>query len=169
MGKTDREELIELVNLALNKLYINDYFLIENNSTELNIVFHFSRYFIELLNERNVEEYKELSGDCEYDRNIFREKEYKSIVYNYDNTEHKIYPDFILHKRGSNDNNILAIEFKKYNNKRQKSLQKDKYKLMALTDSDGEFKYKLGLHIIIEKERDDVKIEKYIKGKVVKK
>ena len=41
-------QIVHVIINKNNKLYINDYFLIENNSTELNIVFHFSRYFIEL-------------------------------------------------------------------------------------------------------------------------
>ena len=48
------------------------------------------------------------------------------------------------------------------------SLQKDEWKLKALTNSEGEFKYKLGLHIIFEKERKSVKIKKYINGKAVR-
>lgn len=159
------KELLIMVNKALDKLYNNDKYLIEKNSTERNIVFHFSRYFIELL---DANEFKEINVDCEYDRNAFGEKEYKSIVYNYDKKEHKVYPDFILHKRGSNDKNILAIEFKKYNNKKEMSLQKDEWKLKALTNSEGKFKYKLGLHIIFEKERKSVKIKKYINGKAVR-
>ena len=78
------KELLIMVNKALDKLYNNDKYLIEKNSTERNIVFHFSRYFIELL---DANEFKEINVDCEYDRNAFGEKEYKSIVYNYDKKE----------------------------------------------------------------------------------
>lgn len=70
----------------------------------------------------------------------------------------------IVHQRGSNSNNILAIEFKTYFNS-NKNGENDKLKLQALTDNDLFYRYRMGLHIKLGKTRDKVNIVKYINGK----
>ena len=158
------KEVLELVDMSLNKLYEKDKYLIQNNSTERNIVFHFSRYFSNFFDKKYTKIYDELSVDCEYDRD---DSDKKKILDDNKN-EKNIYPDFILHKRGKNSNkNILVIEFKMYDNTDQGELQRDIIKLKKLTDPNANFKYKLGLHIIIGKEREEVKIVKYVDGKKV--
>lgn len=151
--------LFEIVNKALDMLYDNDYYLFINNSSEKNLVFHFSRYLIELLKSTG---YERLSVDCEYNRNALNEKGYKEIVY--EHKFHRIFPDVLLHERGTNRNNILAIEFKKNNNKNTKN---DFYKLKALTDNEGEFKYHMGLFIRFGKRREEVCIKIFQKGKII--
>ena len=159
-------DLIDIVNKTLDKLYKNESLLFEIDSSERNLMFHFSRYFI---NEIEGTELIQYDVDCEYNRNILSERKFKEIIYNYDGKKYKIYPDFILHKRGSNDYNKLAIEFKKYSNSREYSKEKDLLKLKALTDQgmDSEFKYELGLFIIIGKERKNVIIIRIINGEVI--
>ena len=158
------KEVLELVDMSLNKLYEKDKYLIQNNSTERNIVFHFSKYFYIFFDKKYSKIYDELSVDCEYDRDESDKKKIRD-----DNKNEKIiYPDFILHKRGKNSNkNILVIEFKMYDNTDQRELQRDIIKLKKLTDQNDNFKYKLGLHITIGKEREEVKIIKYVNGKKV--
>lgn len=150
--------LLKYVNKTLDILYVNENYLFENNSSERNMVFHFARYFTVLLNNTYLKDY---NVDCEYNKNKLG---YKEIMYNFDNKQHKIYPDLILHERGSNKNNILAIEFKKFNNYNKLSKEKDYYKLKALTNNHGEFKYKLGLFIILGKKRELVKIIYFVNG-----
>lgn len=159
-------DLITIVNKTLDKLYENEKYLFANDSSERNLVFHFSRYFI---NEIEGTELVKYDVDCEYNRNILSERKFKEIIYNYDGKKHKIYPDFILHKRGSNDYNKLAIEFKKYSNSREDSKEKDLLKLRALTDQsiNSEFRYKLGLFIVFGKERKNVRIIRIINGEVI--
>lgn len=159
-------DLISIVNKTLDKLYDNEKFLFENDSSERNLVFHFSRYFI---NEIEGTELVKYDVDCEYNRNILSERKFKEIIYNYDGKKHKIYPDFILHKRGSNDYNKLAIEFKKHSNRREESKEKDLFKLKVLTDQsiNSEFRYELGLFIVFGKEREDVKVIRVIDCNVI--
>ncbi len=159
-------DLISIINKTLDKLYDNEKFLFENDSSERNLVFHFSRYFI---NEIEGTELVKYDVDCEYNRNVLNEKRFKEIIYNYDGKKHKIYPDFILHKRGSNGYNKLAIEFKKYSNFREDSEEKDLLKLRALTDQsiNSEFRYELGLFIVFGKERNDVEVTRVIDGNVI--
>ncbi len=158
------KEVLELVDMSLNKLYEKDKYLIQNNSTERNIVFHFSKYFYIFFDKKYSKTYDDLCIDCEYDRDGFDKK---NILDDSEN-EKNIYPDFILHKRGKDSNkNILVIEFKMYDNINTRELKRDIIKLKKLTDPNANFKYKLGLHIIIGKEREEVKIVKYVDGKKV--
>ena len=153
-------ELILLVNLALDDLYKNEQYLLNVKANERNIVSHFSRYFINRL--ENNDNFNKYDVDCEYNRDVFNEKKYKEIIY--DKKKHRIIPDMIVHQRGSNSNNILAIEFKTYFNS-NKNGENDKLKLQALTDNDSFYRYRMGLHIKLGKTRDKVNIVKYINGK----
>ena len=153
--------LMEYVNNTLDILYEREDYLFENNSSERNIVFHFAKYFFLQLSESKFGRY---DLDCEYNRNKCDEHEYKEIKYNYDNKKHIIYPDLILHKRGTNTQNILAIEFKKHTNYNKRSKENDYFKLKALTDSESEFNYKLGLFIILGATRNNVEITTFING-----
>lgn len=157
MNEDDR--LLKIVNDTLDILYEKENYLFINDLSERNMVFHFAFYFIEQL--KNTE-YENLSVDCEYNRNKLDERGFKEIIY--DKKRHRIFPDLILHKRGFNDNNILAIEFKKANNSDRNGFKSDYYKLMALTDKNGEFKYHLGLFIVLGNKRNNVKITVYKNG-----
>lgn len=154
------EELILLVNLALDDLYKKDQYLLNVKVNERDIVYHFSRYFINRL--ENNDNFNKYSVDCEYNRDEFNEKKYKEIIY--DKEKHRIIPDLIMHQRGNNSNNILAIEFKTYFNSNQNE-ENDRLKLQALTDNDSFYRYRIGLHIRLGKTRNKVNIVKYINGK----
>lgn len=151
------EKLIEMVNEALDRLYINERYLFESNSSERNIVFHFARYFIEIIKENDI--YKNYNVDCEYNRDLLDAK--MSGILGDKKGKYRIYPDFIFHKRGTNENNMLAIEFKK----NRPSSQEDKDKLMFLTNNQFRYNYRLGLFIKLTKQREYVEIVKYRNGK----
>ena len=155
------ELLIEMVNKALDKLYENDKILIQNDVHEQTIVSRFTKYF-ENIFEAMINDI-ELSVDNEYNRDILSEDTYKKIKYS--GLDHKIKPDFILHKRGSNDKNILVIEFKKEWIIDTKGKKGDVRKLTLLTDLSLRYKYQLGLYIEFAKKREHVLISKYINGK----
>ncbi|MBQ9313686.1 MAG: hypothetical protein IJ220_01605 [Clostridia bacterium] len=155
------DEIMKIVNSTLDLLYKNEKYLFENDVSERNLVFHFSRYFCLLLEKNN--KYKEYSVDCEYNRNSFNERKYKELIY--EKKKHKINPDFILHERGSNNNNILAIEFKKNSNNNNSQINRDYWKLKGLTNELGVYKYKLGLFIRFGIRRDKVIIKAFINGK----
>lgn len=94
------EKLLEkLIEKSLKELYLNDKYLIDNRCSERSIAFRFAHYFINNMQETTISKY---DADCEYNRDA---DDIKRI---YDSC---IYPDFILHKRGTNDN-LLMIEFK---------------------------------------------------------
>ena len=156
-------QVMEIVEKTLDNLYENEEYLFKNDVSERNLVFHFSRYFYYLFEKYNSD--KKYSIDCEYNRNTFNERKYKELIY--EGKIHKIYPDFILHQRGYNDNNILAIEFKKYNNTDKREKNKDFMKLKALTDLEACYKYKLGFWRRFGKTREKFKIFKFSKGKII--
>ena len=144
------KNLIELVEKALDKVYQEQKYLIENRVHERSIVFWFGIYFYELLKNS---EFKDYDLDFEYNRNFDDVKRTKHSV-------NGIYPDIILHKRGSNKHNLLAIEFKTWWSDRDK-FNKDIEKLQDLINSNGKYRYKHTLFVILEKDKPSIE---YIGG-----
>lgn len=160
----DIEYVEQIVNNALDKLYYNEEVLFATNTSERNLVFHFARYFCDEIKETIYSEY---DVDCEYNRNAESDRNVKEVLIGGNTKKSIIYPDFILHKRRSNEFNILAIEFKKYSNSRKMACDKDKEKLKALTNINASFRYKVGLFIVFGKERKSVKITRIINGEII--
>jgi hypothetical protein len=91
--------------------------------------------------------FPELHVDCEYNRLGAKVKRLPQAQRSRtDDTEGRtIFPDIIVHRRGKKKN-LLAIEVKKSTN-RQRG---DDEKLCGLTAPDGEYTYRLGLHLVID-------------------
>ena len=109
-------------------------------------MFRFAHYLQNLMDKSG--QFNDLNLDCEYNRNGEECKRLPSWP-------NGTYPDVIVHKRGSNDYNLLALEFKTYWNR---DTSNDKLKLSELTNDSLCYKYKRGYSILIEKERADVKL-----------
>ena len=157
-SKEKKEETVDLIKglirNALEKLYQNDMHLICNcpvtkcKSTdnkhhvgERSIVFRFAYYLQELLNkEKRLSSY---NLDCEYNRNGVKAKRLPGFP-------NGTYPDVILHRRGSNTSNLLVIEFKTYWNDNQDD---DIRKIKSFTDQKGEYKFLLGVTVLIGKDK----------------
>lgn len=167
----NKELLEEIIKCALEELYNNDKYLIKEekekeekkNSTtksnrhvgERSIVFRFGIY---LQNEiLKIGELKSKQLDCEYNRQYYDKKE---LCYfeNGENIVKKVYPDLIIHKRGSKEN-ILVMEFKTYWNK---DTVDDEEKLKDFTST--EYKYIFGVSIIIGQELEKCKLKWYQDG-----
>ncbi|MDR0911755.1 MAG: hypothetical protein LBM96_04030 [Methanobrevibacter sp.] len=118
-----------------------------------------------------LQKYFDLSVDCEYNRKGIS-KNIKEIPRKYlkdclskedkdVNGSKNIYPDIIIHKRGNNDHNLLAIEFKKgfKENDRAKDEKCDTKKLNAIVK---EYEYKYAIFIDLKRylEKDEVKFIK---------
>ena len=91
--------------------------------------------------------------DCEYNRNMNDPKMMRS--------DRKIIPDLVIHRRRSNRNNLLVIEFKKKNAETYDK-ENDRNKLMYLTDQKEDFKYNFGL--FVELGSHEVYMEVYQEG-----
>ncbi len=149
-----REKLEKILLLAIDILLNRDFYLLENDVNERTITFKLASY-IEYLLGRGYD------VDCEYNRNISEDSIKKIKAFNQRNESTKtcyseedcckkscVYPDIIVHRRGSNDN-ILIIEVKKKRNiKNNKELEYDKFKLREYTrEGKNGLNYKYGVLI----------------------
>ena len=148
--------LDSLVNQALDMLYERDMHLITNHAVnsrgkdeqhhvgERSIVFRFAHYLLNLIDDNGG--FAEYDLDCEYNRNGAECKALPSFP-------NGTYPDVIIHKRGSNDKNLLVIEFKTYWNHDRSN---DKKKLLEFTDPNGRYKFKKGISFLLGNTRGSV-------------
>lgn len=138
------ERQINLLNTAietaLNEVYEKDIYLIQNKVHERTIVSRFCIYF---QNELVSTDFAVHNLDFEYSKN---HADPKRTV----NFENGTYPDIILHQRGSNDQNILIIEFKTW---WDNNTAIDINKLKDFTNHNGQYKYAVGYSIVFNIER----------------
>jgi len=136
----NKKEIIGRVRKALDKLLRMDTQLIDLDVNERSISHKLAEYLQKEFNEYNV--------DCEYNRHLNLIKRIKipsGDVYGDDTEAKTIFPDIIIHKRNSDENNLLVIEIKKSNNSINREF--DKTKLKLLTKANGDYRYTLGLFI----------------------
>lgn len=136
-----KELLEELIKKSLDDLYQNDEYLIKHRVAERDITSKFAHYFQNNMRETIIADY---DVDCEYNRDGYGMK-------NIDGT--LVYPDFILHKRGTNESNLLIIEFKTWwNSDNREDIEKLKAMMSDL------YRYQYGYSIILNQERDSVTV-----------
>lgn len=141
-------ELLDgFIEQTLDYLYNNDLYLIQNRVNERTIVGRFAIYFQQLL---TCSEMRYFHLDVEYNKNHSNPKQ----TVNFPNGT---YPDLILHKRGSNDNNICIFEFKTWWNS---NTSDDIEKLKDFTRQDYDYKYGAGFSLVLNKKRQTV--QKYV-------
>ena len=119
------ESLKRAVLNALASVYENDYFLIEKCCHELTVVAAFFRAFC----EQNQIANEQIKVDMEYSR-MGESLEAKPAPPNEHGKKH-MRIDFVIHQRGNQHNNKLAIEFKSGNSK--KDIDWDYEKLKSVT------------------------------------
>ena len=132
------EELLMFIENTLDKLYIEDRYLFQYNAREEAIV---ARFYYLLRTKFELNGYR-YDIDNEYNCDKFAENGRKGIIF--DDKEKCIIPDLIIHKRGSNEDNLAVIEFKKTSNKKKKDRDWDETKLKFLTRNSLRYKYKYG-------------------------
>ena len=146
------EELLFYIKESLIDLYENDKYLIginddqnhEDHVGERTIVFRFAYYLQNYLNMDGG--YGNYNLDCEYNRNGTQPKELSGRA---------TYPDLILHRRGSNDHNIMVMEFNGYWNNNQ---EYDEEKICGFTSDKGDYKYLVGYTVLIGRRLEEVVI-----------
>ena len=107
--------------------------------SERSIAHKLGCYLSNLINEYNV--------DCEFNRNLDAVKKIG---------KDDVIPDIVIHKRGSNKDNLVVIEVKPWWNHKKEDFINDENKLLYLTDSNYQYKYKYGLSLIIKGKTDDI-------------
>ncbi len=142
------ENMSGFVN-AVKDFSKNESFLLENELNERTITHKLAEYL--------QREYPEYNVDCEYnrmpDRVMDREYVVKRLNLEVENTSsddpngNTVFPDIIVHKRGTNKHNFLVIEVKKASNPATQNKNddfKDFKKLKAFTK---ELNYKYGIYL----------------------
>ena len=138
------------VDAALRRLRIQDSFLIEACTNERTISHKLAEYL--------QEEFPDWKVDCEYNRHGMDKKELEVPRDNisWDDLEAKtVFPDIIVHRRNTDDYNLLVIEVKKSSN--AESRQFDNNKLMAFTKKPYHYNFGLFLEISIIGDVDALK------------
>lgn len=138
----------------------NDAYLLANNIHEQTIsgkIYHYLDKFL----ERDLGSL-DLSIDIEFNKHMSSgEHSEKTVICNSNtncdlkdkicNEINEYRPDIILHKRGTDANNILIIECKKAQSIRGEKIKNDLKKLKAFTCDNGNFKYNIGVSIAFNK------------------
>ena len=133
---------------CIEKIYENDSDLFNRNNHEITISCKLAQYlFIE---------FKEFDVDCEYDKHI------DQVKYNSELNQN-IRPDIIIHKRGTDEDNLVYIEIKTDHNRDSRMFDIEKIK--SVTKQDSEFKYRLGLFIDFNREKENSDIIFFEDGK----
>ena len=135
--------LYQLINQSLDDLYRNDEYLISHKASERDLTFHFTTYFKDHMRTTSIAQY---NVDCEYNRDGDDSNQIDGD---------KVYPDFIVHRRGSNEDNLLIIEFKTWWNPNNTN---DIEKLKNMMSEQYRYKYKYAYSIVLAPTRKDVKI-----------
>lgn len=91
------------LSCAIDELIKNDYHLIKEDCNERSITHWLAVYLSKFFPTYHV--------DCEYNRDVSNQKKIKYSSNKNEDT--RIIPDIIIHKRGNNSSNLLAIEVKK--------------------------------------------------------
>ena len=147
-----KNELENIVQTALAELYQRDAYLIvhtpndvrsearEAHVCERATVFRLGHYIDSLMRQNDYLQKYDL--DCEYNRDEYNQK----CLPDFPNG---VYPDLIIHKRGSNEYNILVIEVKTWWNP---NVVRDLDKLRGLVSSEH-YRYRFGLSLTLEKNK----------------
>jgi len=115
------------IKQCIEKIYEYDSDLFDRNNYEVMISSKLAQYlFIE---------FKEYDVDCEYNKHINQEKGVKELNQN-------IRPDIIIHRRGTDEDNLVYIEIKTDHNKESRTSDYNKIKLIS--KQKGEYRYSLG-------------------------
>jgi len=143
------------LEIAINTLRVNDNYLLKIDANERSITHKLAIYMEQTFG-------KNYDVDCEYNRNIGDVKRIEMIesklyglsnyeVINQDKifkdelVERSVFPDIIVHKRGSLKNNLLIIEVKKSTSSVSENY--DIEKLKCYTDPNNNLNYKYGVFI----------------------
>jgi hypothetical protein len=151
LTQSEMHEVKNIIEKALDKLYTEDLFLISASVNERSIAFRLGLYIEQLKNENTV--FKNYHLDSKYNKN--KDKFKKTPA-----KPNGAIPDLILHKRGNNWNNLMIIEIKRPNNYRGRN--QDIQKLIDFTNKQGNYKYEIGIFIILGHTRERVKLNYYI-------
>ncbi len=149
MMTNDQEELLRIVDSAINSFNEKEYYLIKNDLSERCICSKFAQYLNISLKNMGFK-YDSFDVDVEYNRGFDGKDNKPKKIYNKPATV-----DLIVHKRGSDKfygfDNLICIEMKKTNDTRgETGIESDKERLRVLTDYSFGYNYQLGILLIVD-------------------
>ena len=142
-----KEEITGIVRLCLQKLRRFDQYLLDIKVNERTISHKLAEYLQECFPEFHV--------DCEYNRfeDLVKKLNIPEDNIDWDDTQAKtVFPDIIIHIRGSQHYNLLVIEVKKSTNKNKGSF--DKLKIQTFCKKPYNYTHGLFLRIGLKGEKD---------------
>ena len=146
----EQNNLKNFLEESIKEFYDKDSLISERKGMEQACVFRIGLYLQERLKKAKI---SDVVVDCEYNKNGDHPK--KTLMF-----LEGIRPDLLVHKRGDNTKNLLAVEFKGWWNK---SKNRDEEKLKSLTSPDEEYQYLLGAFVRLGKENMQ-ELEYYANG-----
>lgn len=146
-----------LIEEALQDFYREDSILLDYKTedaaiSERCITFHIGWYLLKHLQQN--ENTRKFVVDAEYNRCFDHPKSmYKTTEEGIRQKIGDTYPDLIVHKRRSNESNLVIIEFKKHGNYEKSGRDDDFKKLKYFTNQQNEYKFKYGFWIVLYKNK----------------
>jgi hypothetical protein len=148
-------EIIKLVLRSIRQLFRKDAWLINHNLNERSISHKLATYLSSRFTSYHV--------DCEYNGDVDQDNQRKRIRYIQQNVleeinnnylpdeivEASVFPDIIIHHRGSNDYNLCIIEIKKSTNRTGYDFDRLKLRSYTSIEYENNLQYQLGLLIIL--------------------
>ena len=140
----ETEFLLDCLREAVKLVYQEERPLLHYGGTdrkglEQAFVFRVGIHLHELLKKSDFESY---DLDVEYTKNHGEPK--RSEIIN-----QGIRPDLLIHQRNTHNFNVMAVEFKGH---WEKDYEQDLVKLKALTSSDDDYRYHIGVFVLIGSE-----------------
>lgn len=147
-----RDDVERRVCRVVERLWEHDKHLLDVDASERSITHHLAIYL--------QQEFQGWDVDIEYNRDGYDIKRLRDLR---DVPSDAVYPDIIVHRRGTNDDNLLVIEVKK----RDSRHGFDETKLGEFTKSlteDG-LGYRWGLHLILQSnEQEEPSLKWFVQG-----
>ena len=143
--------LDKLLDSALDELYEKDCYLLEHDVHERTIVFRFGHYLQNLMDATG--KFQNFNLDFEYNRNGRQPKRIPA------NPRNGAFPDLIIPRRGSNQCNLLIMEFKPPWNT---DTEDDCKKLQQFINPHDRYNYLCGKSILLGRTRQDIAIKTII-------
>jgi hypothetical protein len=148
----DIAEAANRIDSAIHKLIEEEFDILKRGLNELNLNAHLAKYLMPLFGQYDVD--PEYNGDIfkPNDRkalNIARNRMVKIGIKPNEVNNYQLTPDIIIHKRNSNEQNLVVLEIKKDSNS-QKNKDFDLLKLEHLTIDylGNHYNYRLGVALI---------------------
>jgi hypothetical protein len=152
------QDINHLVQQATTLVLQNDLWLLANDTSEQSISHKIAFYLQPLFNEYHVD--CEYNGDVDKQNNkksisilktdlqqigLLREKEATDLEKEF--TERAVFPDIIIHHRGTNENNLCIVEVKKSTSNVHYDYDFLKLRCYTSSNYDNTLKYQLGIFI----------------------